>query len=314
MRVRSRAPSTIANLGCLFDLGALAVDLFWDEAEVELEPGGTGVEVEVTGPHASDVPLGEGNVAYVAVSAFLRECLRRERAAVRIRLTKGVPVARGLGSSGATVAAVLGALSKAISCDFRSLAKVAGEAEGFVSGSVHYDNVYASMFGGLVLLGGVGEGPPLPLRLSWPDDLVLVIAVHRGRTRERKTRTMRSVLPASIALGEAVAYQSLQVLFLKGLLEGDRKALGKAVSYGGVVERVRSAFIRGYWQVKERALRSGALGFNIAGAGPSVFAVAEESFADPVAEAIRIAFEEVGEPYDVVIARASPKGSLDDAP
>ncbi len=54
---------------------------------------------------------------------------------------------------------------------------------------------------------------------------------------------------------------------------GDLSLFGEAVSSDFVVEPYRSRLVEYYWDLKKLALSSGALGFNIAGAGPSVFSI-----------------------------------------
>ena len=55
-RLRVRVPATTANLGSGFDCVGMAFD-WYDELELEL--GADGLEVEVTGEGAADVPRDE---------------------------------------------------------------------------------------------------------------------------------------------------------------------------------------------------------------------------------------------------------------
>ncbi|ABM80670.1 hypothetical protein [Hyperthermus butylicus] len=68
-RVRVKAPSSIANLGVLFDLAALAVSYAYDTVTVEVvgrQSSEPRVEVEAVG-----APSGESNTAYVAARKLL---------------------------------------------------------------------------------------------------------------------------------------------------------------------------------------------------------------------------------------------------
>jgi homoserine kinase len=63
-----------------------------------------------------------------------------------------------------------------------------------------------------------------------------------------------------------------------------------------VVEPVRASSIPGYQQVKENALRAGACGVTISGAGPAMLAVVNKKKADAakVAAAMKEGFESAG--------------------
>ncbi len=79
--------------------------------EVELEPGGAGVELEVVGEAAEGVPAGRENLCWRAVEAF-RRAAPREPAGWRIRLRKRIPPGSGLGGGSADAAAVLRLLNR----------------------------------------------------------------------------------------------------------------------------------------------------------------------------------------------------------
>ena len=70
-----------------------------------------------------------------------------KRAIVKLKLWKGIPIGKGLGSSGATAAATVIGLNEIFKpgMDYNELIEVA-------AGSPHPDNVAASILGGLVLI------------------------------------------------------------------------------------------------------------------------------------------------------------------
>jgi len=63
-----------------------------------------------------------------------------------------------------------------------------------------------------------------------------------------------------------------------------------------VVEPARASLIPGYQKVRENALKAGACGVAISGAGPAMLAVINRKRADPVkvAEAMRQGFKSAG--------------------
>src|SRR5918992_1393902 len=102
-RVRVFAPATVANLGPGFDVLGLALSTPGDllDAQLSDEPGIEIIEITGDGGALSRDPV--KNVAGRAAA----DVLRRAGAAhgVRLRLHKQMPLASGLGSSGASSAA-----------------------------------------------------------------------------------------------------------------------------------------------------------------------------------------------------------------
>ena len=107
------APATIANLGAGYDCLGLAVDLSLRvELDVVRRDGGPPVVLAVEGEGEGELSTGRGNRFVEALEAGLRERrLERDAAtAWRITMRNEIPLARGLGSSGAaTVAGLLAA-------------------------------------------------------------------------------------------------------------------------------------------------------------------------------------------------------------
>ena len=82
-RLRVRVPATTANLGSGFDCVGMAFD-WYDELELEL--GADGLEVEVTGEGAADVPRDE---RHLVVDSILRglAALGTPRQGMRLAIT-----------------------------------------------------------------------------------------------------------------------------------------------------------------------------------------------------------------------------------
>lgn len=280
--LKVEAPASIANIGPCFDIASIAISLFKDEVEVEVKEGSGNVEVKVVN---KTIPEGNQNTAYGAAKSLI-ESYNLNNIDVTIKVKKGIPVAAGLGSSGATAAAVTFALSKLLNIDLSNEEMVyhAGNGESIVSGTPHYDNVSASLFGGLVL---VDPGTMKFIKLKAPNFYLALITPEIKFGSELKTKIARSILPKTIDMRTHVA-QSFQVAKLVfGLLSNNLKFIGEAVSSDFIVERERSKLIPFYWEAKKLALSEGALGFNISGAGPTMFAVcSSEDTASNVAKAV----------------------------
>jgi homoserine kinase len=279
--LRVEAPASIANLGPCFDIASVAISSFKDEVEVKVEEGNGNVEVEVVN---ETLPEGNQNTAYGAAKSLI-ESYNIDNLDVLIKVKKGIPVAAGLGSSGATASAVTFGLSRLLNINLSDEEMVyhAGNGESVVSGVPHYDNVSASLFGGIVL---VDPSTMKVIKLNAPN-FYLALITPKIKLVNFKTKLARGILPNTVDLRTHVV-QSFQVArLIVGVLNNNLKLIGEAASSDFIVEKERSKLIPFYWEAKKLALSEGALGFNISGAGPTVFAVcSSESIANNVAKAV----------------------------
>lgn len=265
MRVRAYCSS--ANLGPGYDLVGVALDAFYDVVEVELTSGrGEARVVEVRGPYSS-VPLGEVNSAAGAARAILR--MTEQRLDASIRIWKGVPPRRGLGSSGASAAATVKAIDEILGSQLseEDLVKAASEGERIASGSPHADNVAPSLLGGLVVLGS--------RIIKFKPDFKFLLLIPWIDVPENKTQYMRSVIPREVPIDRFLRHQSHLTKLMLGLTLGDARLFGEGMNYS-FIDEVRAKFIPGVSELAGEAIKLGALGVSLSGAGPSVLVLCED--------------------------------------
>ena len=220
-----------------------------------------------------------------------------------LRLTKGLPVGSGLGSSSATVVAVVRALDELLGrpLDEAGLLAAAGEAEAHASGALHLDNVAAALLGGLRLVDPGGGARLLP----FPDDLRFVLAVP---ALTLTTRAARAALPATVPLGLAVAHAQNLAALVHALHAGDRELL-RACLRDLLAEPHRAALVPGFREVQTAGRAAGAWGCSLSGAGPAVFAVAEAGVAPAVGGALRRAWAGAGVACEVKVCVLDRRGA-----
>ena len=290
-RVRVFAPATVSNVGPGFDVLGFALYRPGDTVEAEAcdEPG---VRIaEVTGDDGKLPRTATGNVAGVAAAAVLtRAGTGAGIGGVRLRVHKGLPLASGLGSSGASAAAAAVAVNELLDSPLMpdALVECAMAGEQAASGSPHADNVAPSILGGIVLIRSY---QPLDLvRLPVPDGLYVVV-VHPHCTVS--TADARTLLDGRhFALADIVANTGNLGALVTALHRGDLRLLGRSIE-DRLVEPVRAALIPGFDAVKRAALDGGALGCSISGSGPTMFAfAAADDEAAGVAQAMRAAFRD----------------------
>ena len=275
-RVRVFAPASASNLGPGFDVLGLALPKPGDvvEAEVREAPG---VElVEVTGADGT-LPADAGrNVAGVAAAHVLRRIDALPPAApvrrgVRLWLHKQMPLASGLGSSGASAAAGAFAVNELFGTPLsrRELVVSALAGEQSASGTPHADNVAPSLLGGIVLIRSYD---PLEL-IDLPVPATLRVVVVHPHCEVSTAAARRLTSERRYALDDAIANLGNIAALVDALHRGDLAQFGRSID-DRLVEPVRAHLIPALAEVKAAAFAKGALGCGISGSGPSVFAFA----------------------------------------
>ena len=266
--VRVKAPCSTANLGPGFDVFGLALDAFYDE--IQLIKKGSGVRIESSDP----IPLvPEKNSAGLVVKEMAKKFKIKDGLCLKIK--KNVPAGFGMGSSASSAAAAAVAFNALfnLNLDSNLLVQFAGIGERASAGSVHYDNVAASVLGGFVI---VRTNPFNVIKIEPPKDLVLCLAIPKIEVPQKKTEVSRSVLPKEIKLSDHVKNLANAAAITAGFIKKDVELIGHSIS-DIIVEPARKHMIPGFDKVKTNALKAGALGVTISGAGPSVISFTSTS-------------------------------------
>lgn len=268
-KVKVIAPSSTANLGPGFDVFGLAVNAFYDE--ITLTKNNSTMVKIVTD---ADIPTSlDKNTAGLVIKNMIKKFKTSD--GIEIKIKKNVPAGYGLGSSAASAAAAAVAFDKLynLKLDNRSLVEFAGFGEKASAGSIHYDNVAASVLGGFVI---VKTDPLDIIKIDPPKDLRMCIAVPKLSVPKNKTKVSRSVIPKKVSLKNTVINLSYAASMVKGFMSKDSELIGRSIK-DVIVEPARQHMIPGFTEVKENAIKAGAFGVTISGAGPSVIAFSKDS-------------------------------------
>jgi len=267
-KITIKAPSSTANLGPGFDVFGLAIDAFYDK--VTLTKTKSGVTI-ITDDNVPTNP--ENNTAGLVVKNMKKRF--KIKSGIEIKIKKGVPAGFGIGSSAASAAAAAVAFDKLfrLKLDGNSLVEFAGSGEKASAGSIHYDNVAASVLGGFVI---VKTNPLDIIRIEPPTNLRMCIAVPNIDVPKKKTKVSRGVIPKKIKLTDSILNLSNATAIVAGFMKKDPELIGNSIK-DVIVEPARRHMIPGFAKVKQNALKAGALGVTISGAGPSVIAFSKSS-------------------------------------
>lgn len=285
----ARAPATIANVGPGFDVFCLAIRGPSDSVSVRIAGSDS---LAVRGPETEMVPADfPANTAGIVLEALREATGVQSRLSVRV--AKGIPAGRGLGSSAASAAAAALAFLKAFPrpsarIGLPGFLRAAAEGEAAVSGR-HYDNIAGALLGGFVSIASVD--PFVLTREPVSSRIHFAIAVP---SLVLKTADMRQVLPDVVPLRDAVSNVGKASTLALALVRGDAELAGRCLE-DRFAEPPRSQLLRGYGAAKQAALSAGATGFAISGSGSTVFALASTSqAAERSAKAMRDAFASDG--------------------
>jgi homoserine kinase len=244
-----------------------------DEVEAELTDEGAVILVHIFGDDGRLPREAEKNCAGVAARAVL-DRFGSPGAGVRLWLHKGLSLGTGLGSSAAS--SVAGALATAalVAPDLprEALLDACREGERLATGSPHPDNVAPSLLGGLVACVTQGGEAVDALRLPVAEGIFLVTV---SPALELPTIQARAVMPAQYPLSDVVANMGRIAGLCAAFASGDLERMGACLE-DRLATPYRKALIPAYDAVMAAARLAGSVGGGISGAGPTLFALAQD--------------------------------------
>lgn len=294
-------PATIANISCGFDVLGLALSSVGDEMIIRKikKPG-----LSITRITGQDLPREvTKNVAGVAGLALMKASNFKE--GFEIEIHKKIKAGSGIGSSAASAAGAVWGMNTLLGKPFSEfeLVQFAMKGEQLASGVAHADNVAPAIYGGFTL---VRSYDPLDIvQINAPKELYAsVIHPHI----EVKTSDSRKILKTSISLADGIKQWGNLGGLVAGLFMEDYDLIGRSL-VDHIVEPIRSILIPGFDDVKNEALKTGALGCGISGSGPSIFALSKgRTVAQNVTDAMSKVYENIDLEYDAYVSEINKEG------
>ncbi|HTN43447.1 MAG TPA: homoserine kinase [Nitrospiria bacterium] len=300
--VKAFAPASIGNIGPGFDVLGMAITGLGDIVTAEKNRIRDVVIREIKGGDRT-IPLeADRNTAGIAAREVLK--LVKAKQGVELTIQKNIP-GTGLGSSAAS--AVAAALAVNVLFGNRlerdELIPPCGMAEHTISGGYFIDNVAASLFGG-VIVSHAAQRQAFSIG-TIPDLIVVVVTPYHSVL----TKISRAVLPDKVPLNLVVSNMAFTATMVAAVAQKDARRFGLAIQ-DGIVEPARAHLIPGFQDVKAAALKAGALGSSISGAGASVFAVTDRSsYAKKIGLAMQKIFQQHGISSTITISRIDKQGA-----
>ena len=245
------------------------------------------------------------NTAAVAARVLLEQLGETGRG-IELDVHKKMPFGSGLGSSSASAVAAVVAVnallgSPRLKYDLLHAAVLGDQA---ATGAYITDNAAPSLLGGIVL---IRDGATLDvLNLPVPPGLYATVVYPHV---EVLTKNARAVLKPDVPMPTYIRQSANVAAFVTALYEADYALMGRCLR-DDVVEPQRAGLIPGFYDVKEAAMITGALGCSISGAGPSMFALStQETTAHQIGEAMMAAFGKHGIKSELFVSMVNERGA-----
>ena len=326
--IKIKAPATVANMVCGFDILGFAVNNPYDEMEIRwMERLGDEPSITIINMDDYQLPTDpEKNVAGAALLALLEEydeklkeiSIEKNNLAAaagnipntsakikfEVKINKLIKPGSGVGSSAASSAgAVVGAnylIGNLFTKD--DLVRFAMNGEKLASGVKHADNIAPCIFGGVTLVRSI-----FPLEVvALPSPQLFVTIVHPQI--EVRTADARSILRQKVLLKEAIKQWGNIAGLVAGLMKSDYDLIGRSLE-DVIIEPVRSILIPGFDELKKVCKQAGALGGGISGSGPSIFMLSKtKEIAISVEKEMNQLYDGIGLPHHTYVTTINQAG------
>ena len=299
-KVKIKAPATIANLVCGFDILGLCLMEPYDIMELRLLKEKKVIiqnqdnDLLPTEPHL--------NTAGMPLLEMIK--VLDEEIGFEVTIQKAIKPGSGLGSSAASAGGAVVAANYLLGNRFSKpdLVRFAMAGEKIASGVKHADNVAPVIYGGTTLVRCIS---PLDI-IALPAPSIYITVVHPQI--EIKTADARQILRKEILLKDAIKQWGNIAGLVAGLIKGDYDLIGRSME-DTIIEPLRSILIPEFNLIKKKCMEAGALGGGISGSEPSLFMLSKDKeIAIRVEKIMQDIYTAVSMPYRTYVTTINPCG------
>jgi homoserine kinase len=256
--VTVQVPASTSNLGSGFDTLGLAVNLY---NKIMIR--------------RSDVPANDEMIAEAAGEFFKRT--RKSPFPFEVEITGNIPIARGLGASGALRAGIVAGLNALTNAKLSEsqLLGIITELEG------HPDNASPALLGGCTVSGRVGKEVRC-LRFSVSPKLKIITLIPELRI---STEEARRLVPQTFSKADTAHSLNRAALIAAAFASKDYEAL-RGLFDDRLHQPYREKLIPELSNVISAGVRAGAIGGFLSGSGSSIICLTLDQ-AEKIAKAMR---------------------------
>lgn len=261
-----KIPASTANMGSGFDSIGMALSLY---NEIEFDIIDSGLEIYAPDDESGfDIAKDEKNLIYHSIKQTL-EATGISMPGLRITQKNRIPQTRGLGSSSACVVGgiIAGNIISGGVLSTDEMIALAAKIEG------HPDNILPTFVGGATS-GVMENGMVKFIHITPPSELKCCVIIPDFPL---PTKEARGILPEMVSLSDAIFNLSRAGLMVGALSQGKLELMKTALD-DRLHQPYRKKLIPGYDEVMESALKNGALGCCLSGAGPTMIAFLNKDY------------------------------------
>jgi homoserine kinase len=268
-----QVPASTANLGPGFDSIGMALNRY---LTLEVEKAKEWEVIPLT-EEMSVFPSDESNfIIQMAIKTAGK--YGRDVPPAKVKVKSEIPLARGLGSSATAIVAGIELADSLCELNLSQQEKfeIASEIED------HPDNAGASIFGGLLIACQTEDSLDAIVKHDVNFEIVAVVP-----REELLTKESRGVLPTELPFGEAVTAGAVSNVLVAALLTGDYHLAGKMMMKDRYHHPYRKALVPHMEIIEEEALKYGAFGVALSGAGPTILCLVEPGTSEEVIKGLQ---------------------------
>lgn len=274
--MKIKIPATSANLGPGFDCLGLAIALY---NEVSIKPSSY-QSISVKGEGEENAKLKKNNI-FVSIFYDIYQELTGKKDPFRFEFFNNIPFSRGMGSSSAVI---VGAIASAY-----EMAGIKASRETILNKAIiyetHPDNIAPAVYGGFTS-SIVDNGKVKTLRKEMSEKLKVVMVIP---DRPMSTAHSRTLLPKTYLM-KNVVYNLSHASLLTAAFFSENWEFLRVASKDCMHEHRRMKQMKELFEVRDIALKSGALMSTLSGSGSSFFNLVKAEDAPKVATALKNAF------------------------
>ncbi|MEZ7934743.1 MAG: homoserine kinase [Sulfurospirillum sp.] len=274
--MKIKIPATSANLGPGFDCLGLAIALY---NEVSIKPSSY-QSISVKGEGEENAKLKKNNI-FVSIFYDIYQELTGKKDPFRFEFFNNIPFSRGMGSSSAVI---VGAIASAY-----EMAGIKASRETILNKAIiyetHPDNIAPAVYGGFTS-SIVENGKVKTLRKEMSEKLKVVMVIP---DRPMSTAHSRTLLPKTYLM-KNVVYNLSHASLLTAAFFSENWEFLRVASKDCMHEHRRMKQMKELFEVRDIALKSGALMSTLSGSGSSFFNLVKAEDAPKVATALKNAF------------------------
>ena len=304
--VKVFAPASVANVAVGYDILGFALEKPGDEIIAKFSKTDGLKITKITGAKGKLPYEVLKNTAGFAAQKML-DFLGHSDLGIDLEIHKKMPFGSGLGSSAASAAAGVMAVNELLGRPLtkRKILPFAVLGEQIADGAYHADNVGPSLLGGMQL---IRSNKNLDIhRLHVPKGLYATVVYPHIKVL---TKDSRDILNDQTSLQQCIQQTGNIAGFIVGLYNTDFDLIERSLQ-DVIIEPQRAQLIPHFYAVKQAALKAGALGCSISGAGPSIFALSANSLkAEQVGEAMARIFTDNKIKNELFISTINQQGAV----